>query len=123
MTVPFILLSGLLAAGSVPCADPSAAVGTVRSSRLAGALAEAQALAQDTLSCHGLAPEIGVALHLELARILDRVGLHRNTRPVLQALDHVHAAAAVIPAPSPDLAAALDGDALAANVQHSAQQK
>ncbi len=108
MTSLVILLSSLLATGSASCADPSAAVDHVRSSRLAGALAEAQVLAEDTLRCHALTPEIGVALHLELARILDRVGLHRNTRPVLQALDHVHAAAALIPAPGPDLAAALE---------------
>ena len=103
-----VFLSSFLVTSPAPCADPSAVVDNVRSLRLSGALAEAQTLAQDTLSCDGLAPEIGVALHLEMAKILDRFGLHRNTRPVPQALDHVQTAATLISDPSPAVEAALE---------------
>ncbi len=103
-----VFLTGLLATAPSPCADPHASLDKVRSVRLSGALAEAQILAQDMLKCDGLAPETGVAFHLELARILDRFGLHRNTRPVQQALEHIHAAAALVPNPDPDLGATLE---------------
>ena len=101
-------LSTLLATSPTPCDDPNATLDRIRSLRLSGALAEAQTLAHDTLSCDGLEAERGVAVHLELARILDRFGLHRNTRPVSQALEQIHAAAALVPNPGPDLEAALE---------------
>jgi len=64
----------------------------VRSLRLSGQLAEAQVLAEEALSKSGTSFD-SVRLHLEIARILDRVGLHRNTRPVPAALAHIDKAA------------------------------
>lgn len=64
----------------------------VRSLRLAGQLGEAQELAEASLSTLP-APFDTVRLHLEIARIHDRVGLHQNTRPVAAALAHIDKAA------------------------------
>jgi tetratricopeptide (TPR) repeat protein len=64
----------------------------VRSLRLSGQLVEAQVLAEEALSKSGT-PFDRVKLHLEIARILDRVGLHRNTRPVTAALANIDKAA------------------------------
>ena len=60
----------------------------VRSLRLAGQLDEAQELAEASLSTLP-APFDTVRLHLEIAKIHDRVGLHQNTRPVAAALVHI----------------------------------
>jgi tetratricopeptide (TPR) repeat protein len=65
----------------------------IRAARLLGALAEAQQMAEQHLTAGELRPADRVALHLELARIHDRYGLHQNTRPVAEALEHVEAAA------------------------------
>ncbi len=52
----------------------------VSSLRLAGQLVEAQELAEESLS-KSPTPFDAVRLHLEIAKIHDRVGLHQNTRP------------------------------------------
>ncbi len=108
MSLAFFVLTSLLATGTSPCHDPGRVTDQVRAQRLQGELAEAQLLARETLRCEQLAPEITIALHLELARILDRFGLHRNTRPVLEALPHLEEAAALISHPSPAIAAAVE---------------
>jgi len=64
----------------------------IRSLRLSGQLAEARVLAEEALSKPGSSFD-RVRLHVEIARILDRVGLHRNTRPVIAALEHIGKAA------------------------------
>jgi len=64
----------------------------VRTLRLAGQLVEAQELAEESLS-KSPTPFDTVRLHLEIARIHDRVGLHQNTRPVAAALAHIDKAA------------------------------
>ena len=64
----------------------------VSSLRLAGQLVEAQELAQESLSKSPMAFDT-VRLHLEIAKIHDRVGLHQNTRPVAAALVHIDKAA------------------------------
>jgi tetratricopeptide (TPR) repeat protein len=71
------------------------ALESVRQLRLEGALAEAQAAAERALGQGGLGPEPQVELHLELALVHDRRGLHLNTRPVPESLRHVEAAAAL----------------------------
>jgi len=68
----------------------------VSSLRLAGQLVEAQELAEGSLS-KSPTPFDTVRLHLELAKIHDRVGLHQNTRPVAAALMHIHKAATSVP--------------------------
>ena len=64
----------------------------VSSLRLAGQLVEAQELAEESLSKSPMAFDT-VRLHLEIAKIHDRVGLHQNTRPVAAALVHIDKAA------------------------------
>jgi hypothetical protein len=92
----------LAAAGWLVCLSvlPSAAsaqatpeVEAIRSARLRGALDEARQMAEQGLAEPDLQPADRVALHLELARIHDRYGLHHNTRPVAAAMEHVEAAA------------------------------
>jgi tetratricopeptide (TPR) repeat protein len=78
-------------AASVPPLDD------IRSLRLAGKLVEAQVLCEQALA-GSQSSQNSVALHLELARIHDRFGLHNNTRPVVQALRHIEAAAAAVDA-------------------------
>jgi tetratricopeptide (TPR) repeat protein len=68
------------------------ALSQISSLRLAGQLVEAQELAEDLLS-KSPAPFETVRLHLELAKIHDRFGLHQNTRPVAAALAHINKAA------------------------------
>jgi tetratricopeptide (TPR) repeat protein len=82
----------LLAAVSVQAADTEQLL-QIRSLRLEGRLTEAQSLAEEALA-EEQAPVRQVELHLELARIYDRVGLHQNTRPVAESLEHVELAAA-----------------------------
>jgi tetratricopeptide (TPR) repeat protein len=65
----------------------------ISSLRLSGQLAEAKLLAEESLSNSGTSFD-RLRLHLELSRIHDRVGLHRNTRPVEAALTHINEAAA-----------------------------
>ena len=64
----------------------------VSSLRLAGQLVEAQELAEESLSTSPTRFDT-VRLHLEIAKIHDRVGLHQNTRPVAAALLHINKAA------------------------------
>jgi tetratricopeptide (TPR) repeat protein len=59
----------------------------LRNERITGSLELAEAEARRLLECPHLDAESRRALQLELARILDRVGLHRNTRPVEEALE------------------------------------
>ena len=66
----------------------------IRELRLEGALADARVLAEQKLAAGPLNPDLEIDLHLELARIHDRIGLHQNTRPVAAALPQIEAAAA-----------------------------
>ena len=67
----------------------------VRELRLRGSLVEAQALAHQELQAK---PDFAleVELRVELARVLDRVGLHQNSRPVAAALEQIDRAAVVV---------------------------
>jgi len=65
----------------------------ITSLRLSGHLAEAELLAEESLSRSGTSLD-RVKLHLEIARIHDRVGLHQNIRPVVTGLEHINEAAA-----------------------------
>ncbi len=73
---------------------PAVTLDQVRDLRLEGALTEAIEQAERGLAHPRLKPDGRVALHLELARIHDRIGLHRNSRPVAAALRHIEAAEA-----------------------------
>jgi tetratricopeptide (TPR) repeat protein len=72
----------------------------IRKLRLEGALAEARTLAEGKLAAGGLDPHQEIDLHLELARIHNRIGLHQNSRPVPAVLRQIEAAAAVTTDPS-----------------------
>jgi hypothetical protein len=67
---------------------------TIRDLRLQGQLQVA--LDQATEQLVKADDEYAVALHLELARIYDRIGLHTDTRPVAAALRHIDEAEALV---------------------------
>ena len=81
---------------AVMMASATASVDEVRTLRLRGELDAARALAESALAEAGVDPDVAIELHLELASIEDRVGLHRNTRPVALALEHVRRAEALV---------------------------
>ncbi len=83
------------------------ALDAARKLRLEGELTAAIEAAEHGLERPGLEPEARVALHLELARIHDRVGLHQNSRPVAAALRHIEAAQAVVEEPAAAVRAAI----------------
>jgi len=62
------------------------AVARVRAERITGSLVTAESEARRLLECPDLSADQRLALQLELAKTLDRIGLHTNTRPVTEAL-------------------------------------
>lgn len=89
--------------------DPTvaASLGEIYHLRLAGELDEARSKAEQRLLLIA-DREDRIATHLELFRIYDRIGLHNNTRPVRESLEHVNAAADLL---------SLDNAKLSAQVQ------
>jgi tetratricopeptide (TPR) repeat protein len=71
----------------------TSSVDVVREIRLQGNLSNALSRATSQLSSADA--QTAFELHLELARIHDRIGLHNNTRPVAAALRHVQSAAVI----------------------------
>ena len=74
------------------CDEPHPAICTVQTLMAAGELDEAAAVAEELLSVSGASKNTQIKLHLELAKILDRIGLHQNSRPVEESLDHIRRA-------------------------------
>jgi len=70
------------------------ALDTIRDFRLQGQLQVALDLATEQLVKAD--DEYAMALHLEMAKIHDRIGLHTNTRPVAAALRHIREAEALV---------------------------
>lgn len=73
-------------------------VAEVRELRLRGDLEQARQRATEVLAAlaeRDVDTDLQVALHLELARIEDRIALHQNTRPATHALPHIQSALAV----------------------------
>ena len=64
---------------------------SIRDLRLQGRLSEALEIA--ILQLESAEPQTALQLHLELAKIHDRIGLHTNTRPVAAALQNIESAA------------------------------
>lgn len=64
----------------------------IRSLRLEGELSAALDRAETVLAKNSVDPDVRLRVHLELARIHDRIGLHTNTRPVEAALLHMRSA-------------------------------
>jgi tetratricopeptide (TPR) repeat protein len=65
-------------------AGGEAVVDAVRAERVTGSLAAAEAEARRLLECPDLEAATRRGLRIELARVLDRQGLHHNTRPVAE---------------------------------------
>ena len=68
----------------------------VETLRLRGELEMAKQLLAAAIDRADLSPDRRIAQHLEMARILDRIGLHQNTRPVVEALAHIDVAAELL---------------------------
>lgn len=105
--IPLLLVAALSATDPL-CNDPEAKIDNVLKLRLQGELAAAQNLAEKAAACEAFAPESRIALHLELARILDRQGLHHDTRPVPEVLAQIDAAAALADGRGPALLAQIE---------------
>jgi tetratricopeptide (TPR) repeat protein len=90
----FIFMSLLLMGGHVS-ADVDL-LEEIRDLRLQGSLDDARLLAVRELETGAPDHQLAIELHLELARIFDRVGLHTNTRPVAAALVHIEAAQSLL---------------------------
>jgi len=89
--VKILTIVALLGTVSVLASDKDP-LPQIKSLRLEGRLEQAKSLAEETLVAEQ-APSRQVELHLELSRIHDRIGLHQNTRPVAEALNHIELAA------------------------------
>jgi len=76
--------------------------------RLSGELSKAQVLADEQVRQPGISAVDKVALHLELARIHDRIGLHQNTRPVAESLVNIESAAILAAEAGPTSAAEVE---------------
>ena len=74
-----------LASAGERCAQ-TGAVAQVRAERITGSLVTAESEARRLLECPDLSADQRIALQIELAKTLDRIGLHTNTRPVTEAL-------------------------------------
>jgi tetratricopeptide (TPR) repeat protein len=107
MSLIALLLAAALAATDPICTGAEAKVESVRQLRLQGELSAARGLAEKAAACTALAPEVRVALYLELAAVLDREALHRNTLAP-EALQQIEAAAALVPDPAPATAARIE---------------
>jgi len=68
----------------------------VKSLRLRGELEVASRSLATAIDRADMPSDCRVEQHLEMARILDRVGLHQNTRPVVEALAHIDRAAKLL---------------------------
>lgn len=94
----------LVACMSIPtesngsCRVDTDVVNGITTERITGSLSIAESEVRSFLSCPDVDAELRVALQLELARILDRIGLHTNTRPVVEALEILREAEASVAA-------------------------
>ena len=76
-----------LVAGSPDCTVTPKTIAEIRNERITGSLAVAESEARQLLECPDLKGGHRLALQIELAKTLDRVGLHHNTRPVVESLE------------------------------------
>ena len=101
-TVIAALITGL------NCADVDGSLARVDVARYAGILEDARESVEYLLLCPELDVDGQIDLHLRLAVIYDRIGLHEGSRPVEQALVNVDAANDLRPDASPRSAAGID---------------
>ena len=90
----FFLLSIFCAAAPAVAAEFD--LEQVKTLRLHGELETAQLLLAAEIDAANVSPDQRIQQHLEMARILDRIGLHQNTRPVAEALAHIELAAELL---------------------------
>lgn len=88
------LVLGLFIVSSSPgCAQSDEAQSIMQSTYYSGQLLQAIDQAKVVLACEDINTDRRISLHLLLAAINDRIGLHQNTRPVAANLDHINKAA------------------------------
>lgn len=82
-----------LCGAALPAATTDCDLDLAKTLRLRGDLGAAKELLAEAIDAANVSIDCRVEQHLEMARVLDRVGLHNNTRPVLAALAHINHAA------------------------------
>ena len=90
------------------CIDASSALEEIQTLSWRGQLQEALGHCSHLLACADLTAGERVRTHLQRAKSLDRVGLHQNSRPVLEALAEIEAADALRQQLSPEAGAEID---------------
>lgn len=93
---------------SDPCDASHPLVCQAESLMLGGDLDEAVELVESALGRQVVPRAARVELHLIMSRVLDRIGLHYNTRPVEESLDHVRRAEALLDGSVPLLRARVE---------------
>jgi tetratricopeptide (TPR) repeat protein len=83
----FVVSLLLTVEGAVDCRTGPDDIARIRDERVSGSLLAAETEARRLLECPHLDSDSRLAVRLELAKILDRLGLHHNTRPVAEALE------------------------------------
>ncbi len=98
MLVVCLLLTTLALAADEPetCNESASPVDRVRAERITGSLEKGEALARRALECVDLEDGERRRLRIELAKVLDRQGLHHHTRPVVEALELLREAEAAL---------------------------
>lgn len=84
--VAWLIVILISTAGADVCEASPGLLAEIRDERVRGSLVVAESRARELLECAELDPAEALDVRIELARILDRQGLHRNTRPVQEAL-------------------------------------
>ncbi|WP_262693550.1 tetratricopeptide repeat protein [Kordiimonas aquimaris] len=88
-----LILGLLIVSTPLDCSQSHAAKSIIQKTYYSGQLAQAIDQAESILACKNTNVDQKVELHLQLAAINDRIGLHQNTRPVAASLDHINKAA------------------------------
>lgn len=109
----------LLVCAHVLAAQDSAGIDRIRQLRLGGELEQARSMSEQLLASTRGDSSLSIELHLELARIHDRIGLHWNTRPVEAAYRHIELASQL--ADSADFAALAAIELARAEFQYRAE--
>lgn len=102
--IPFLALSGAVLSAAAANFD----LDLVETLRLRGELEVAKQLLAAAIDKADHPPDRRIEQHLEMARVLDRIGLHRNTRPVVEALAHINVAAELLDSASEHNRAAVE---------------
>ena len=91
--IALLCLSGV-ALPAVAAADCD--LDLIENMRLRGELESAKQSLTAAIDKADISSDCRIGQHLEMAHILDRIGLHQNTRPVVEALAHIDLAAELL---------------------------